>query len=144
NNTDVTLEKRISPFDRPHRLVAAFNYDLPIGRGKLLNIGNEWADRFLGGWRVNGIYTWQSGAPLLFMNGSTNNPGDYALCAVATVKGSCPLGGNGVPLAATVIDSTSLNINPRQTNAPAFDISHFVTASGQFFQFHLRNFPTTF
>lgn len=93
---------------------------------------------------MNGIYTYQTGAPILFMNGSTNNPGDYVLCSVPTVNGACPNGSNGVPQAAIFLDPTSLNINPRQTNGPAFDISRFVTASAQQFQFHLRTFPTTF
>ena len=144
NNTDTIPEKRISPFDHTLRFVTAVNYDLPVGRGKPLSVESRWLDEVIGGWRVNAIYTYQTGAPILFMNGSTNNPGDYALCSVPTLSGACPNGANGVPQAAFLIDPTSLNMNARQTNGPAFDISRFVTASAQQFQFHLRTFPTTF
>jgi carboxypeptidase family protein len=143
NNTDARPEKRISPFDHTLRFVTAVNYDLPVGRGRPLNIQSRLLDEIVGGWSVNGIYTYQTGAPILFLNGSTNNPGDYALCSVPTVSGACPNGPNGVPQAAIFIDPTSLNMNARQTNGPAFDISRFVTASAQQFQFHLRTFPTT-
>jgi hypothetical protein len=77
------------------------------------------------------------------MNGSTNNPGDYPICAVATVKGSCPAGANGVPQAAADFPS-NLSFNNRQIDGSAFDPSHFVTASGSQYQFHLRTIPTTF
>jgi hypothetical protein len=144
NNTDTRPEKRISPFDHTLRFVAAVNYDLPVGRGKLLNVESRWLDEIVGGWRLNGIYTYQTGAPLLFLNGSSNNPGDYPLCSVTTVKGSCPNGPNGVPLAATFLDPTSLNLNAQQTNGSAFDTTHFVTPTGQQFAFHIRTLPTTF
>jgi len=41
-------------FDVRHRVVASFNYDLPF-----LN-GNRW----LGGWAVNGIFSWNTGSPI--------------------------------------------------------------------------------
>jgi hypothetical protein len=143
NNTDPFLEKRISPFDHSFRFVTGVSYDLPIGKGKRLNVESRWLDSIVGGWNVNGIYTYQTGAPLLWMNNSTNNSLDYPFCSVATVKGVCPLGTNGIPQAATSLPA-SLLLNNRQVDGTAFDISHFVTDSGQQFQFHLRTFPTTF
>jgi pectin methylesterase-like acyl-CoA thioesterase len=122
--------------------VLAASYDLPIGRGRLLNLESRVADSILGGWRVNGIYSYQTGAPIQWMNGSTNNPGDYPLCAVATVSGACPNGANGVPQGTTAFPITSLN--NRQTVGSTFDTSQFVTASGQQFQFHVRTLPSTF
>jgi hypothetical protein len=142
NNTDLAPEKRVSPFDHTNHFVVAMNYRLPIGAGKLINLSSGWMDRLLGGWSTNGIYTYQTGGPILWMNGSTNNPGDYPLCAVATVAGACPNGANGVPQAATVFPITSLD--PRQVNSTSFNTSQFVTASAQQFQFHLRTIPSTF
>jgi len=139
NATDLNPEKRISPFDHTHRFVVAANYELPIGRGKALNLEPRWADLLVGGWHLNGIYTYQTGAPILWMNGSTNNPGDYPLCAVAVTNGLCPVGSEGVTL-----DPGSLHLDNRHINGTAFDTSHFVTASGGQFQFHLRTLPTTF
>ncbi|HYP06894.1 MAG TPA: TonB-dependent receptor, partial [Bryobacteraceae bacterium] len=55
----------ISPFDRPHRLSVSAVYELPFGRGKaLLSSENPVLSRIVGGWQLNGIYTYQSGAPL--------------------------------------------------------------------------------
>ena len=64
NSFDTSFEKRVSGDDRPQRFVASASYDLPFGSSKLVNFGNLWANRLLGGWIVNGIYTWQVGAPL--------------------------------------------------------------------------------
>lgn len=139
NNTDPVPEKRISPFDRPQRFVTAVNYDLPIGRGKLINLENSWLDRFAGGWRVNGIYTFQSGAPILWMNGSTNNPGDYPLCSTSTVSGLCPAAS-----ATAWVNPSDLNLNSRGVDGKAFDTTRFVTSSSGQFQFHLRTMPSTF
>jgi hypothetical protein len=139
NNTDGIPEKRISPFDRPHRFVGAVNYDLPIGKGKLIDLKSRWLDRIVGGWRINGIYTYQVGAPILWMNGSTNNPGDYPLCSVPTVNGLCPSGSE-----ATSLRSSDFNLNSRGVDLKAFDTTRFVTATAGQFQFHLRTMPSTF
>ncbi len=139
NNTDTIPEKRISSFDRPHRFVTAINYDLPIGQGKLIDLPSGWVDRVLGGWRINGIYSFQVGAPIQWMNGSTNNPGDYPLCTVATTNGLCPAGSE-----AWSLNSASLNLDKRGVDSKAFDTTHFVTGSSGQYQFHLRTMPTTF
>jgi hypothetical protein len=82
DNYNRKLEKALAVFDVPHRLVTAFNYELPIGPGKpLLNTGGA-AGKILGGWQVNGILTYQAGAPIqisannnlpLFNSGNTPN-----------------------------------------------------------------------
>jgi hypothetical protein len=77
NDTDPVPEKRLSPFDHPHRFVLATVYDLPFGRGrKYLSVQSRWADALVGGWGISSIYTYQTGAPLTWVNGSTTNPGD--------------------------------------------------------------------
>jgi hypothetical protein len=173
NNTDTVPEKRISAFDRPQRFITAINYDLPIGKGKLINLENSWVDRLLGGWRVNGIYTFQSGAPIQWMNGSTNNPGDYAFCSgpvaqgttFKTLKGLCADENGNLLAPLAYLNPASLHYDARGVDGTAFDTSHFITgttpsatasgtgltsaqlaalqATGQF-QFHLRTFASTF
>jgi hypothetical protein len=65
NPADPMPVEMISPFDRPHRLSVSALYELPFGRGKaFLNSENGVLSRIVGGWQVNGIYTYQSGAPL--------------------------------------------------------------------------------
>ena len=136
NTTDPSLEKRISPFDHTHHFVTAVNYELPIGRGKLLNLDSRWLDTVVGGWQVNAIYSYQTGAPLLWENGSSNNPGDYVVCSVQIPStGGCPTYSTTMP---------NFAFNNRQTVGSSFDTSYFVTASGSQFKYHIRTLPTTF
>ena len=61
---NISLDRGLSSFDRRNRFVAAFNYNLPIGRSQA--IGGNWnaaTDAILGGWQVNGILTLSSGLP---------------------------------------------------------------------------------
>jgi hypothetical protein len=58
-------ERAVSSNDRSRRLVISGTYQLPLGRGKAL--GKSWnrgVDALIGGWQVNGIYTYQTGFPL--------------------------------------------------------------------------------
>jgi hypothetical protein len=67
NNYNLSLERSLSSFDAPHRLVISYVLDLPFGKGqKFLNSVSSPADKLLSGWGVNGIYTAQSGFPLRF------------------------------------------------------------------------------
>lgn len=57
-------EKRNGSIDRPHRFVTSFSYDLPFGHGKPLGGGaGPVLNRIIGGWIINGIYSYESGAP---------------------------------------------------------------------------------
>jgi hypothetical protein len=120
NNNDLQPEHRISPFDHPTRIVTALIYELPFGKGRLIQPNSVWAKQLLGGWKVAGIYTYQVGAPILWVNGSTNNPGDYVYF--------------GAPL----------NVHNRNINSAAFDTSAFDVKSADQFQYHIRTFSTTF
>jgi hypothetical protein len=64
NDTDTRLERRISPFDHTHHFVAAATYELPFGRDRAVPLSSTWARLLFEGWRVNGIYTYQTGASL--------------------------------------------------------------------------------
>jgi Carboxypeptidase regulatory-like domain/TonB dependent receptor len=64
NDFDIAPEKRIASDDRPQRFVMSASYELPFGANKLVDFGHRWVNRVAGGWVVNGIYTWQLGAPL--------------------------------------------------------------------------------
>ena len=65
NPSDVQLEDRISPDDRPNRFTFSSVYELPVGRGRAFGKEmNRFADLFIGGWQFNGTYEWQSGEPL--------------------------------------------------------------------------------
>jgi len=120
NDADPQPERRVSPFFRPQRISTAATYELPVGRGKLVDIKNRPLDYVLGGWQVNMTYQFQVGGPLTWVNGSTNNIGDYVY-----------LGG-------------SLNNNPRVVDGTAFDTTRFDTKAANQYQYHLRTFSTSF
>jgi hypothetical protein len=120
NATDLAPEHRISPFFRPMRFSLASTYDLPIGRGKHIRVQNGVLNALVGGWKVAGTYTFQLGGPLTWLNGSTNNPGDYLY-----------LGGD-------------LNAQPRNINGYAFDVTRFDNKTADQFQYHVRTFASTF
>ncbi|MBS1825439.1 MAG: carboxypeptidase regulatory-like domain-containing protein [Acidobacteria bacterium] len=68
----------ISDMDRPHRIAMSGIWELPFGRGKkfMTNAGSI-ASRVVGGWQLNGVYTYQSGAPInwgnIIFGGNINN-----------------------------------------------------------------------
>jgi outer membrane receptor protein involved in Fe transport len=57
-------DRGVSDYHRGHRFTLAYVWDLPLFRGR-----NDWAGKLLGGWRINGITTFQSGAPFSILNG---------------------------------------------------------------------------
>jgi hypothetical protein len=119
NSTDLAPEKRISPFFRPTRFALAGIYELPVGHGRLVDLRPGLVNTLLGGWQVASTYSFQIGGPLPWLNGSTNNPGDYLY-----------VGG-------------PLNSNPRNIEQ-AFDTTRFDTKSADQLQYHVRTFSTTF
>ena len=62
---NLRLERAVSAMDIPQRVVLTFSYQLPFWKGKA--IGRNWGNALnmlLGGWEVNGLYTFSSGFPL--------------------------------------------------------------------------------
>ncbi len=62
------LEKRPADIDRPFRFVTSLSYELPFGKGKpILGSPSGFAaavlDRIVGGWNINGVYSFESGGP---------------------------------------------------------------------------------
>ena len=69
NAGDASVNRSISSLDRPHRLNLQSIVELPFGRGRALASHLPKAlDYAVGGWQVNTIFTYQSGAPLSFGN----------------------------------------------------------------------------
>ena len=65
DNHDPERDYGLSDFDVDHRLVGSFVYNLPFGSGeKFAGDATGVKNALVGGWQVNGIYTWQRGFPL--------------------------------------------------------------------------------
>jgi hypothetical protein len=75
DNNNLHGEKALSSSDAPQRLVVAYVYDIPVGRGKavLPNLSKP-ADYVIGGWGLQGLTTLMSGFPLgIYDNQNTSN-----------------------------------------------------------------------
>jgi hypothetical protein len=65
DNSDPERDYGLSDFDVDHRLVGSFVYNLPFGNGETFaGDATGLKNAVIGGWQVNGIYTWQRGFPL--------------------------------------------------------------------------------
>jgi hypothetical protein len=79
NAQDAKPEKRISGDDRPQHLVISTTYELPFGKGRLLNPQIPVVNYIASGWNLSGIWTYQpKGAPLawgdiIFNGGNLNS-----------------------------------------------------------------------
>jgi hypothetical protein len=73
NTYDVRASRSLSPDDIAHRFVMGFVYQLPFGRGRRFATDLRGAAQFLlGGWEINGIVTYQSGAPIAISASNTS------------------------------------------------------------------------
>ena len=76
NDEDNHLTYRVSPFDHTHHFTAGGTYDLPFGRGKMFGANApRWVDEIIGGFTVNGVYQFQTGAPVIFTSDLELAPG---------------------------------------------------------------------
>jgi hypothetical protein len=65
---NIHLDYGAADFDIRHRFVTSYNYDLPFMKG----------NRWLGGWSLNGIFSWQTGASIALLD-SIDDPNGTGL-----------------------------------------------------------------
>jgi hypothetical protein len=58
---DAAANKGLSDFDRTHRFVISYNYEMPLNRW--FGVEDRGFGRVLSGWSINGVSTFQSGTP---------------------------------------------------------------------------------
>jgi len=67
NAADAKPTKMISDQDVPHRFAMSAFYELPFGKGQPFASGaSRWVDAIIGGWQLEGTYSYQSGFPVPF------------------------------------------------------------------------------
>jgi hypothetical protein len=67
NPDDATPTKMISDLDVPHRLSVSGILELPFGKGRrFLSDADGLLNVLVGGWQLQGVYTYQSGFPIPF------------------------------------------------------------------------------
>jgi hypothetical protein len=73
NSYCLACERGPSAFDTRHRITTGVLYDLPVGKGKPLDIRSTLADTVFGGWQLGGALTLQSGMPGTVTIGGVDN-----------------------------------------------------------------------
>jgi Carboxypeptidase regulatory-like domain len=72
NSGCLSCERGLSAFNVKHRFVTSVLYDLPVGKGKALNVTNRLADAVVGGWQLGGVWTAQTGLPQVITIGGVD------------------------------------------------------------------------
>jgi hypothetical protein len=81
NAADASPTKMISDLDVTNRLSVSGIYELPFGKGKRFGSdANGFTEALIGGWQIQGVFTYQTGFPIGFGNAFYNG-GDIALPA---------------------------------------------------------------
>ncbi len=70
-------------FDRPHRLVVSYSYDIPTPSGSF------WNNQFFKGWAVSGIVTYQSGLPFSITDSTSGGAFGQTGGGTASFSGAC-------------------------------------------------------
>jgi hypothetical protein len=78
NSYCMRCERGLSSFDVRNRFVTSVLYDLPIGKGRMIEVKNAPLNALVGGWQVGGILTAQSGLPGTLSIGGVDNAGTGA------------------------------------------------------------------
>ena len=106
-------EYSLSSQDVPQRLVISYVLDLPFGHGKkFLSDTTGVVDKFVAGWGVDGVTTFQSGFPLKITDGNPNALSNLGL-GTGTIRPDVVAGCNkGGPRSITEWFNTNCFIDP--------------------------------
>ncbi len=74
NRSAYIQEKHLSTTDQPNILNAFYSYELPFGKGRMLNPGNVVARSLVSGWQISGITLYSTGTPLGPFTANCNVP----------------------------------------------------------------------
>lgn len=81
---DRALDKSRAAFDVTHNVSGTVLYPLPIGKGqRLLNKANGFVNVLVGGWNLQGLTRWSTGAPFTISSGRFPNGGGLGATNVA-------------------------------------------------------------
>jgi hypothetical protein len=135
NTYNLKVEKALSQFDTPQRVVLAWTYDLPFGKGKKFASHGGPVNVLAGGWKIAAVQKYQSGTPLAVTSSGWTS-GIFAGGEGATGSGSRPnvvpgVNPNGVGSNGKFVYGTSLRFNPAAfTPAPNFTFGDAPRALG--------------
>ncbi len=111
----------VAGYDLPQNLSISAGYELPVGRGRALNVNSAVLDTLLGGWQVNGIYAQTSGQVFtMTVAGDTANTGNsgYWLVRVGDPHKFGNVAANPSCSAPSTVAPQKLLFNPCAFTAP--------------------------
>jgi hypothetical protein len=80
NAWNPSIQRGVSSFDATHQFNANWILEMPFGRGRWIGRdSNRFADAFIGGWQLSGLFRWTSGFPISVDNGTSNYPTNFEL-----------------------------------------------------------------
>ena len=82
NPYDHRMDRGMGVIDHRHNLHVTWVYDLPLGKGHLVN-GGAIGDAILGHWEWSGIYNFETGMPLGVTGTGCQVPGIVSVCMVS-------------------------------------------------------------
>ncbi len=89
DNDNAAIEYAPTTFDLRHSFKLNGVWELPIGKGKLVNVQNAAMNMIVGGWTVGGLMIWQSGSPFSVLSArNTLNRTGRSASNTATAIGS--------------------------------------------------------
>jgi hypothetical protein len=119
NPADASPTKMISDLDSTHRLSISGILEFPFGRGKhFMSDASAIVDGFVGGWQIQGVYTYQTGFPVvfgtdLFYNGTDPvNGSDIALPSSQRTVSGTSIKWFNTDVFTSILNGTSTNATP--------------------------------
>jgi hypothetical protein len=110
NAADPTPTKMISDLDSTNRLSISGILELPFGKGRsFMSEASAVTDAVLGGWQIQGVYTYQTGFPVVFGTDLFYNGGTIAITDPTVTRWFNTTAFTTVVDGATTADSTPLN-----------------------------------
>lgn len=64
NPNTMQPERSESTYNIPHKFAMAFHWDVPVGKGRWINLNRGAANTLFGGWNIAGFFTAQTGYPI--------------------------------------------------------------------------------
>jgi hypothetical protein len=82
-NNNPSSNRALSDFDRPHRFVVSYSYDIPMPENSFFD------NQFFKGWSVSGIITYQNGLPFSVTDSTSGGAFGNLGGGTATFSGAC-------------------------------------------------------